>query len=95
MDTQIDRFLDIAQRVSASAQQDTLSPDIAVQFCKWVLPALLVELEVAKRVSDRLDASFPTPEPVVVESVKPKARKTKAAKRPRKKRKEVKHGGAA
>lgn len=106
MDTQTERFLDIAQRVSANAQEDTLSPDIAVQFCKWVLPALLVELEVAKRVSERLDSAFPVPPQADCgaticssrwhkqEKAPQKAAK-RAAKKSRRKRKEAKHGGVA
>lgn len=51
----------LAASVSAAAHVDDLNPEAAIKFCKHVLPRLLVELEVARRVDERLAAAFPLP----------------------------------
>jgi len=51
----------IAMAVSGRAQAGTLDADSALKFCTSLLPQLLVELEIARRVEDRLAAVFPPP----------------------------------
>jgi hypothetical protein len=91
------QFIALAHSVSAHAAAGQLAPETAVQFCRVVLPALLVEIDIAKRVEERLNAAFPAAEtcPATICSSrwkseeKPAKAKKKAAKKPRRK-KEVK-----
>ena len=62
MTPDIQRYITLAQGVSAHAQAETLNPETAVQFCKVILPALLVEIELAQRVDARLSQMFPAPQ---------------------------------
>ena len=56
-----ERYISLAQGVSAHAQAGTLDADTAVRFCKAILPALLVEIELAQRLDARLSQMFPAP----------------------------------
>lgn len=93
MTPETQRYIDIARRVSATAQAGTLPPDTAVQFCQVILPDLLVELEIAQRVDERLSARFaPVPHPAPETPAKPPKRaKKKAVKKPRNKKGAVKY----
>ncbi len=62
MTPDIQRYITLAQGVSAHAQAETLNPETAVRFCKVILPALLVEIELAQRVDARLSQMFPAPQ---------------------------------
>lgn len=61
MTQDIQRYITLAQGVSAHAQAGTLAHETAVSFCKVILPALLVEIELAQRVDARLSQMFPAP----------------------------------
>ena len=100
MTQELTRYIIVAQQVVAAAQADTLDGHLAVQFCKAVLPTLLVELDLARRMDARLAAMFPEPKPCEATicsgrwgkkagEEKPKKARKKAAKKTRKK-KEVK-----
>lgn len=99
MNQDIERLITLAQSVAAYAQAGSLEGHVAVQFCYVVLPNLLAELDVARRVDSRLAALFPEQKPceaTVCSSrwkpdapEKPKKAKKKATKKARKK-KEVK-----
>lgn len=93
----IKQFIALAHGVSSHAATGTLAADTALQFCRVVLPALLAELEIAQRVSERLESAFPVAaacEATICSSrwnepaaAKPeKAIKKKAAKKARKKK---------
>lgn len=92
MTPETQRYIDIAHRVAATARAGSLKPETAVQFCQVILPDLLVELEIAKRVDERLSAQFaPVPQPAPETPAKPPKRaKKKAVKKPRKKKGAVK-----
>lgn len=76
----------IAMAVSGRAQAGALDAESALKFCMHLLPQLLVELEIARRVEDRLAAAFPAPVQTVDAEPAEQA-KPKAARRPRKQRK--------
>lgn len=63
MNPTVHDMIALAASVSAAAHVDGLDPEAAVKFCKHVLPRLLVELEVARRVDERLAAAFPATPP--------------------------------
>jgi hypothetical protein len=101
MNPDIDRYLTLAQGVSSHANAGTLDADTALRFCRVVLPALLVEMELARRVDARLSSMFPAPaaDPKPCEATvcssrwqEPEAKKAKkkAAKKPRKKKEQAK-----
>jgi hypothetical protein len=51
----------IAIAVSGRAQAGNLDAESALKFCTHLLPQLMVELEIARRVEERLSAMFPAP----------------------------------
>lgn len=55
----IKHYMALANGVASHAATNTLAPDTALQFCRVILPALLVEIEIAQRVAERLEATFP------------------------------------
>lgn len=61
MTTTIDRYIAVSSQVAAAASTGELAAENAVEFCRVVLPRLLVELEIAKRVEERLAERFPDP----------------------------------
>jgi hypothetical protein len=86
MTTTIDRYIAVSSQVAAAASTGELAAENAVEFCRVVLPRLLVELEIAKRVEERLAERFPdpfVPEPAV-EPKKPRRKARKKAARRRK-----------
>lgn len=89
MTLETQHYIDIAHRVAATARAGSLKPETAVQFCQVILPDLLVELEIAKRVDERLSAQFaPVPQPAPeTPAASPKRAKKKAVKKPSKKKK--------
>lgn len=100
MNEALTRDIAVARTVVAYANAGSLGHDVAVNFCKGILPRLLVELELAARVDARLAAMFPEPKPCEAticsgrwgkkaDAEKPKKARKKAAKKTRKK-KEVK-----
>lgn len=102
------RCIEVARRVAAAAKEQGLQPEMAVRFCEVVLPDLLVEIDIAHRVEERLMQSFPVqPEqatcdaticsnrwPQVAAETKKRNAKKKASKKPRK-RKETSSGDSA
>lgn len=84
MDSPIERLLTVASQVAVGAATGELEPDTALEFCRVLLPRLLTELEIAKRVEARLAERFPGPAVVAPKTETPKpARKArkKAARR--------------
>lgn len=57
------KLIDYALAVSSLSQAGTLSGEGALQFCQLILPHLLAELEVSRRVDERLASMFPEPAP--------------------------------
>ena len=51
-----EKLIDYTRVVALMAQQDVLESQTAVHFCKSVLPQLLVELEVMRRVAQNANA---------------------------------------
>lgn len=80
MESTIDRLLTVAGQVVAAATAAELEPETAVEFCRVLLPRLLTELEIAKRVEARLAERFPGPAVAA-----PKAETPKPARKARKK----------
>lgn len=91
MQTAMDRVIECAYAACVGAQEGRLEPDTAVEFCRVVLPRLLAELEIVKRVEAALADRFPGPQeeaPAKPQPKKPsrrpsKARKAKARRRTR------------
>lgn len=103
MAPETERYIEIAQRVAAAAQAHTLKPETALQFAEFILPDLLVELEIAKRLDARLSERIAAPQQPCEATIcssrwkapeKAAKAKKKAAKKPRKK-KGVKDGSAS
>lgn len=63
MNQEIERYITLAQNVAAHAKAGSLDHRVALQFCEVVLPTLLVELDIARRVDSRLAALFPEQKP--------------------------------
>lgn len=63
MTQDIERYITMAQNVAAHAKAGSLEGHVAVQFCELILPTLLVELDIARRVDSRLASLFPDPKP--------------------------------
>lgn len=59
MTVDIKHYIALAHGVASHAATNTLTIDTAVQFCRVILPALLVEIEIAQRVAERLESTFP------------------------------------
>lgn len=56
------RFLDYSRVIAVMAQQEALDADVAVQFCKSILPQLMAELEVLQHLADtKLSSVFTAP----------------------------------
>lgn len=86
MTQDIDTIVALSRRAAAYAQTGELNGDVAVRFCAEILPALLVEFEVAKRVDARLTEMFPAP----AADTKPVAAKKPTRKKAAKKKKATK-----
>jgi hypothetical protein len=74
----------VSMAVSGRAQAGTLDHESALKFCTHLLPQLLVEFEIARRVEDRLATMFPAaaePEPVLPPKSARRARKPRKGKR--------------
>lgn len=86
MTTETQRYIEIAQKVAAAATGETLQGETAIKFCQFILPPLLVELEIAHRVDAVLAQRIAPPAPQPAPQ-RPVAAKKKKAAKPRKKRK--------
>jgi hypothetical protein len=97
MTQDIERYISLAQGVAAHAQDGTLNEDTAIRFCRVILPSLLVELDLARRVDARLAQMFPAPQPPEPQPPEPEAHPQPAPVRPEpaKKRKAAKASGRA
>ena len=74
----------VSMAVSGRAQAGALDHESALKFCTHLLPQLLVELEIARRVEDRLATMFPAtaePEPALPPKAVRRARKARKGKR--------------
>jgi hypothetical protein len=88
-----EKLIDYTRVVALMAQQDVLEAQTAVHFCKAVLPQLLVELEVMRRVAQNANAFLgsiaPQPQEATPEQepaakpkqAKPKRRKAKGGRK--------------
>lgn len=63
MNIDINKLVSLSSEIAAQAGAEALSPEAAMQFCRLVLPHLLAELEVSRRVDERLASMFPVPQP--------------------------------
>lgn len=63
MTQEIERYIAVSHNVASHAQAGSLRPQDAMQFCEVILPTLLVELDIARRVDSRIAAMFPEPKP--------------------------------
>lgn len=61
MESPIERLLTVASQVAVAASTGELEPDTALEFCRVLLPRLMTELEIARRVEARLAERFPGP----------------------------------
>lgn len=82
MTDEMEKYVSLAHGVAAHATAGTLNADTAMRFCRVILPPLLVELDIARRVEARLEQMFPATAAVVAA---PEAVPAKAAKRAKKK----------
>lgn len=84
MESQLEQLLTMAGRVVAEATTGELEPEDALGVCRILLPLLLTELEIAKRLEASLAERFPGPAVAAPKTETPKpARKArkKAARR--------------
>jgi hypothetical protein len=65
MTDEMERYVSLAHGVAAHATAGTLEPDTAMRFCRAILPSILVELDIARRVEARLEQMFPATAAVV------------------------------
>jgi hypothetical protein len=89
MTEEMERYVALAHGVAAHATAGTLEPDTAMRFCRAILPSLLVELDIARRVEARLEQMFPSAPPAQQAQAPQKTVKRagkKAAKKSRRKK---------
>ena len=61
MESPLEQLLTMAGHVVVDATTGELEPDTALEFCRVLLPHLLTELEIARRVEASLSERFPDP----------------------------------
>jgi hypothetical protein len=62
---EMERYVSLAHGVAAHATAGTLHPDTAMRFCRAILPSLMVEFDIARRIEARLEQMFPATAAVV------------------------------
>lgn len=84
-----DKILDYCRVVALMAQQDVLEEKTAIHFCGSLLPQLITELEIMRRV---VQQSFPVPAPAQPEEAQPEPEAPAKPKRKVARRRKVKGG---
>lgn len=85
-----EKLVDYARIVALMAQEGVLEETTAVNFCKLVVPQLIAELEIMRRVAQ---AAFPVPAPAQPEPATQEKDSTPAKPRRKATKKVRKKGG--